>query len=111
MSRPEPRLVVHVGQHKTGSKALQSFLYHNRRGLRDRGILYPVSDAPCYGVRAYAISQFRLYALVRREAIDACFGQVAAASYWRSAGPRTATRSTRPVPSSRRSTPRPAGTA
>ena len=86
MSRCNPCLVVHIGQHKTGSKALQSFLAHNRIALRARGVLYPVGDDPCFGIRAYAISQFRLYALIRREAIGECFGEDAAASYWRQQG-------------------------
>jgi hypothetical protein len=86
VSRCNPCLVVHIGQHKTGSKALQSFLAHNRIALRARGVLYPVGDYPCSGIRAYAISQFRLYALIRREAIGECFGEDAAASYWRQQG-------------------------
>jgi len=77
-----PVLVLHVGQHKTGSKALQSFLAHNRIALRLRGIEYPLLDPPRSRVRAYEISHFRLYALIRREAIHECYGKGAAARYW-----------------------------
>lgn len=83
MSLSKPRLIIHIGQHKTGSKALQSFLAHNRRALRARGILYPAGDHPCAGIPAYAISQYRLYALIRREAIQDCFGEDTANDYWR----------------------------
>jgi len=86
LSRPWPRLTVHIGQHKTGSKALQSFLAHNRAALRARGVLYPGGDAPPSGVRAYAISQFRLYALLRREATAEGFGEAAGAAYWADQG-------------------------
>ncbi len=86
MSLLKPSLVVHIGQHKTGSKALQSFLAHNRIALRDRGVLYPAGNYPCAGIRAYAISQYRLYALIRHEAIRECLGGDAAAFYWRQQG-------------------------
>jgi hypothetical protein len=86
VSRRQPCLVVHIGQHKTGSKALQSFLAHNQIALRARGLLYPVGDYPCAGIRAYAISQYRLFALIRHEAIGECFGEDAAALYWRQQG-------------------------
>jgi hypothetical protein len=82
VNRRACRLVVHIGQHKTGSKALQSFLAHNQVNLRARGILYPADDGACFGIRAYAISQFRLYALIRREAIAECHGTDSAAAYW-----------------------------
>lgn len=77
------RLVLHIGQHKTGSKALQSFLAWNRQPLRDAGIFYPAEEHPEHGVQAYAVSQFRLHALARREATAALRGEVAAGDYWR----------------------------
>jgi hypothetical protein len=61
-------LVLHVGQHKTGSKALQAFLARNARALADAGVAYSVDEADARGVVAYARSHFRLFALLRREA-------------------------------------------
>jgi len=81
VSRPT-RLVLHIGQHKTGSKALQSFLAWNRRPLIDAGVFYPAEDHPEHGVQAYAVSQFRLYALARREATAALWGEDIAGGYW-----------------------------
>ncbi len=83
MSRAKASLILHVGQHKTGSKALQSFLAQNRQTLLKEGILYPVEANPDHDIRAYAQSQFHLFALVRRDAIRACLGQVPAEEYWR----------------------------
>ena len=37
------RIVLHIGYHKTGSTALQQFLYTHRRRLSEAGILYPIS--------------------------------------------------------------------
>lgn len=55
-----PRLILHIGQHKTGSKALQSFLAANRERLAAHGILYPLStDAGAPSV--YRNSHFKLY--------------------------------------------------
>jgi|GEM_PF-2017767 hypothetical protein len=36
------RVILHIGQHKTGSKALQSALFANRSFLREHGYLYPI---------------------------------------------------------------------
>jgi hypothetical protein len=82
MRRGSADLILHVGQHKTGSKSLQSFLAHNRHPLLAQGLLYPLANAPDVHIRAYALSQFSLFALIRREAIDACQGRDAADHYW-----------------------------
>ncbi|MFN3262406.1 MAG: hypothetical protein ACE37J_17815 [Pikeienuella sp.] len=38
-----PRLVIHIGMHKTGSSSIQHYLSRNRRLLRLLGVLYPDS--------------------------------------------------------------------
>lgn len=76
------RVVLHIGQHKTGSKALQSFLALHARGLRGRGVLYPLPRHVRQGIRAYATSQYRLYVLVRREAMRACGDAAGAERFW-----------------------------
>lgn len=40
MSRPVD-VVLHIGTEKTGTTSVQQLLRHNRRTLRDRGVLYP----------------------------------------------------------------------
>ena len=37
----KPRLVIHIGMHKTGSSSIQHYLSRNRRLLRLFGLLYP----------------------------------------------------------------------
>lgn len=36
-----PRLLIHIGTHKTGTSAIQSGLWAHREALRERGIVYP----------------------------------------------------------------------
>lgn len=36
-------VILHIGPHKTGTTAIQQFLFRNRDGLRDQGILYRTS--------------------------------------------------------------------
>jgi hypothetical protein len=81
-NRNRPSIVLHIGQHKTGSKALQSFLAHNRNVLRNHGICYPGGEDPSPLIPAYANSHFPLFALIRREALAACAGAAAAQEYW-----------------------------
>lgn len=84
MSAPRAKLILHIGQHKTGSKALQSFLARHASALARRGIHYPLEKDPAHGIRAYAISHYRLFALLRAEAMAAC-GGTAASDAWRAA--------------------------
>lgn len=56
------RLIIHIGQHKTGSKALQAYLAHNRTVLRRHGILYPPGSP---GAPAYEISHHIFYQSLR----------------------------------------------
>lgn len=74
------RLVVHIGQHKTGSKALQSFCFYNRHRLAQQGLLYPPGHPPPHPI-AYQISHYRLYqALLHHddEGLQNWFQQLAA---------------------------------
>ena len=43
MSHPKPVLLLHVGPHKTGSTAIQTFCEQNREGLTRAGFWYPKS--------------------------------------------------------------------
>jgi len=61
------RLILHVGQHKTGSKALQAFLSHNRAVLLRRGILYPRGSSNRRAPLAYAVSHYLSFALLRHQ--------------------------------------------
>ncbi len=82
-----PSLVLHIGQHKTGSKALQAFLAYNRHVLHQSGLLYPVEDHSEHDILAYSRSQFRLFALIRHAAIGATIGRSAADAYWQTVAP------------------------
>jgi len=73
----------HIDQHKTGSKALQSFLHIHSTALAQRGILYPVDQTVHQKVRAYQISHYRLFALLRHEALQICGQADAARHFWR----------------------------
>ena len=42
-------LILHAGPHKTGSTALQAFLFRNRLRLKDNGLLYPESGLRQFG--------------------------------------------------------------
>ncbi|WP_239185877.1 hypothetical protein [Candidatus Nitrotoga sp. HW29] len=83
MTAAKVKIIFHIGQHKTGSKALQSFLYLHSAALAQRGILYPVDQTVHQKVRAYQISHYRLFALLRHEALQACGQANAARHYWR----------------------------
>jgi hypothetical protein len=70
-NQQRPKLILHIGQHKTGSKALQSFLAYNAVRLSQHGILYPVEKEDRHDVHAYKISHFRFFILLRAEALKA----------------------------------------
>lgn len=63
------RVILHVGQHKTGSKALQSALYANRDWLAAHGIAYPVVCEPERPLRPYEMNHHALFRVVR-DAVD-----------------------------------------
>jgi hypothetical protein len=77
------KIIFHIGQHKTGSKALQSFLHLHSTALAQRGILYPVDQTVHQKVHAYQISHYRLFALLRHEALQICGQADAARHFWR----------------------------
>lgn len=77
------KIIFNIGQHKTGSKALQSFLHIHSTALAQRGILYPVDQTVHQKVRAYQISHYRLFALLRHEALQICGQADAARHFWR----------------------------
>ena len=41
-----PRLILHIGTHKTGTSALQAALEAARPALLERGVLYPSTQRP-----------------------------------------------------------------
>ena len=65
MSKKLPQIILHIGQHKTGSKALQSLLAQHALSLANQGCFYPVTDASHKKNQAYANSHYRLFALLR----------------------------------------------
>ncbi|WP_239234487.1 hypothetical protein [Candidatus Nitrotoga sp. BS] len=83
MTVAKVKIIIHIGQHKTGSKALQSFLHLHSAALAQRGILYPVDQTVHQKVRAYRISHYRMFALLRHEAMHNCGQADAAQHFWR----------------------------
>jgi hypothetical protein len=86
LSALRTELILHIGQHKTGSKALQSFLSKNGKVLKARGVLYPTAADSSRGIKAYAISHFRVFVLLRREAMVEQGEGKAADEFWRKYG-------------------------
>ena len=82
MSESPARVIFHIGQHKTGSKALQAFLAHNVDGLSQQGVYFPVAQRKRQRIKAYAISQYGFFALLRWEAIKAKGDTNAAIRFW-----------------------------
>ncbi len=58
-------LIIHVGQHKTGSKALQSALYANRPYLISHGINYPFDPKGVTSPRPYEMNHYLLFNALR----------------------------------------------
>ncbi len=86
MSVTRTELILHIGQHKTGSKALQFFLFKNAKDLRAKSVLYPTADDSSRGIPAYAVSHFRVFVLLRREAMLEQGDGEAANAFWRKYG-------------------------
>jgi hypothetical protein len=65
MANQRLRCIIHVGQHKTGSKALQYFLSNRQDWLSSKGVWYDTgsSDQTC---SAYRHSHFHIYRLIRQ---------------------------------------------
>lgn len=53
---------LHIGLEKTGSTAIQTYLADNRDGLRERGVLYPMSVGRIEhrGLPAYAMNEAKI---------------------------------------------------
>lgn len=66
------RVILHIGQHKTGSKALQSALYANRDSLAAHGFAYPVPDGATGKLRPYEMNHRRLFEVVRAATREGC---------------------------------------
>jgi hypothetical protein len=64
------KLSLHIGQHKTGSKALQAFLSHNRANLLRHRIYYPecINNSKH---QAYRISHFEFFVLLKYTSLQA----------------------------------------
>lgn len=62
------RVILHIGQHKTGSKALQSALYANQTHLAERRMAYPVPAAVAGPLRPWQMNHHTLFETVRSEA-------------------------------------------
>lgn len=78
----QPKLILHLGQHKTGSTALQLFLFRHVGAQGRLGLFYP-PEAPSQHHRySYTISHYRVYVLLRREAMIACGDHAGAARFW-----------------------------
>jgi hypothetical protein len=78
MTESRPRIIFHIGQHKTGTKALQSFLYRHADGLNSANIFYPTWQSRNQAIKAYAISHYQLYVLLLHEVAMACGDTVSA---------------------------------
>lgn len=78
MNSGKTRVILHIGQHKTGSKALQSYLALNASRLMEHGILYPLHTSARHDIPAYRNSHFHCYALARYDAMAACDDKAAA---------------------------------
>ncbi len=64
------QVILHIGQHKSGSKALQSALHANRAHLEARGIAYPIAPGLSLPLRPYEMNHHRLFAAVRAAVDD-----------------------------------------
>ena len=81
-----PRLILHIGTHKTATTSIQQFLFHHRETLAERGVFYPdytlVNKKPHYAHlgmvnalsgrhKVYSVEQARrFFARVRERAVD-----------------------------------------
>jgi len=59
------KLFIHIGTHKTGTSAIQNFLFMNREALRQKGFLYPeTGDKASHHALA---SEFRLLKRIKNK--------------------------------------------
>jgi len=60
-------LIIHIGQHKTGSKAIQTALYANPDYLIQHGYLYTLPGQHATQLRPYEMNHHALFHLLRKQ--------------------------------------------
>ncbi len=65
-------VILHIGQHKTGSKALQSALYANQAYLGEHGFAFAVPDRASGKLRPYEMNHHALFDVVRAATREGC---------------------------------------
>ena len=75
---------IHIGQHKTGSKALQAYLLHNQNALLKQKIYYP--KIVTQGDIAYQRSHFSFFAIAKYEALKTLNRDHEAKIFWEKYG-------------------------
>ena len=69
ITEQSPKVIFHIGQHKTGSKALQSYLSINRQNLLKHNIFYPHGSNSNKLEDVYHHCHFLLYVLAKYESL------------------------------------------
>ena len=83
LTEQSPKVIFHIGQHKTGSKALQSFLSINRENLLRHNIFYPQGSSLKRLEGVYHHSHFLLYVLAKYECLNAHRSDYASENFWK----------------------------
>jgi len=78
-----PKVIFHIGQHKTGSKALQSYLSTNRQNLLKHNIFYPNGSSSRRLDAVYQHSHFLLYALTKYECLNELLSNDDSENFWK----------------------------
>ena len=78
-----PKVIFHIGQHKTGSKALQSYLSINRQNLLKHNIFYPHGNNSNKLEDVYHRCHFLLYVLAKYELLKN-FSSNESKDFWKS---------------------------
>ena len=78
-----PKVIFHIGQHKTGSKALQSYLSTNRQNLLKHNVFYPQGSSSNKLADVYHRCHFLLYVLAKYESLKE-FSTDDSKNFWQS---------------------------